>query len=202
MAVAAFAAVALVLPLGRYAPYGSHALRETSFARACSALPSGAVSRTLGAPVRASEAALLKVRVEVENLFPAISRTACEYAWKPVCRRSAALHSMIFIVAALPTSSQALYRYSYAYELLHQDSLAANGFNDLVLAGHRAYELTIGSEVLVRVLDGRYVIDMQYHLCGTPAANAAQAAVRPIADALRLPVLASSVAPSVPQPQP
>ncbi len=199
----AIAAIALVIPLGRYTPYGSHALRETSFARACRALPGNALARSLGTPVRAYEAALLKVRAEVENLFPAISRTACEYAWRSVCRRATKLHSLIVIVDTLPNASQALYRYSYTHEMLDQDSLAANSFNNLHLAGRHAYEVTIGNEVLVRVLDGRYLIDMQFHLCGTRSAgDAAQSAIRPIADSLRLPVLATNVAPSAPRAQP
>jgi hypothetical protein len=192
----AIAAIVLAIPLGRYAPYASHALPETSFARACHALPGGALARALGTPVSASEVALLKVRAEVENLFPAVSRTACEYAWTPACRRAARPRSLIVIVATLPNASQALYRYSYTHEILHQDSLAANDFNDLHLAGYRGYELMIGTEVLVRVLDGRYVIDMQYHLCGMLAGYAAQAAVQPIAGDLRLPILATNVAPS------
>jgi hypothetical protein len=105
-------------------------------------------------------------------------------------------------VTTLPNALQALYRYSYSEGILHQDSVAANDFNELRLAGRRAYELTIGNEVLVRVLDGHYVVDMQYHLCGSPAGNVSQATVRPVADSLRLPILAGSVTPSEPHAQP
>jgi hypothetical protein len=200
--LAAITAIALAMPLGLYKPYPSHALRETSFALACHALPGGTLASALGTPVRASEVALLKVHAEVENLFPAVSRTACEYAWRPACRRAVTLGSLIVIVTTLPNASQALYRYSYNRELLHQDSLVTNDFNDFNFAGRRAYELTIGNEVLVRVLDGSYVIDMQYHLCGLLAGDAAQAVVRPIAKSLRLPILAANLAPSTPRAQP
>ncbi len=198
----AIAAVALAVPLGHYAPYSSHALRETSFARACHALPGEALARTVGARVRASEVALRTVRAEVENLFPAVSRTACEYEWKPACAHAARLRSLIVIVTTLPNASQALYRYSYTEGMLHQDSYTINAFNTFQFSGHRAYELTIGNEVLVRVLDRDYVIDMKFHLCGPLAANASQAAARPIAHRLSLPVIAGKSAPSAPQAEP
>lgn len=198
----AIAAVALAVPLGHYAPYSSHALRETSFARACHALPVEALARVVGARVRAPEVALRRVRAEVENLFPAVSRTACEYEWKPACTHAARLRGLSVIVAALPNASQALYRYSYTEEMLHQDSYTINAFNTFQFAGHRAYELTIGNEVLVRVLDRDYVIDMKFHLCSAIAANAAQATARPIAHSLRLPILAGKAAPSAPRAEP
>lgn len=203
--VASFAAVAalvLAIPLGHYAPYRARALRETTFARVCPALPGNALEHALGIGVHTSEIALIKPRAEIENLFPSVSRTACEYAWKAVCARPSALRSLVVIVATMPEPSQALSRYTYAYEMLHQDSLAGNDFNDFQLADHQAYELTIENEVLVRLLDSDYVVDMQYHLCGSIGGPPAQALVHPLVTRLHLPILATSTAPSPPRLEP
>ena len=200
--LAGAAALALALPLGHFTPYRSRALGETTFARVCSALPGGVLEHALAVRVRTSEVAGLKPRAEVENLFPSVSRTACEYNWKPACTRRSALRSLIVIVATMPEPSQALGRYSYARELLHQDSLNGNDFNDSLLAGRRAYELTIEDEVLVRVLDGNQVIDMHYHLCAPIGGPPAQAVVNPIVAHLRLPILSTRTSPGPLRPLP
>jgi hypothetical protein len=188
-ALGALVAVALVIPLGRYEPYPARVLPSTMFAQACLALPGNAVAETIRTPVRASVAVLGKPHAAAENLFPSVSRTACHYRWKVTCTRPDGVRAAIAIIAALPNHSQALARYTYTKMLLGQDSYAENDFHDLVLSHRSAYELTIQGEVLTRILDGRFVVDLQFHLCTAVGGQRAQQAVRQIVDRLKLPVM-------------
>lgn len=200
--LSAAAAVILAIPVGRYAPFHTVALKETTFARPCVALPGRSLERTVGRPVTMSEVVLIKPHAEVENLFPAVSRTACEYHLKRVCSSGSEVRESNVIIATLPNRSQALYRYSFSHELLHQDSVRQNDFHDFHVGNDRAYAVTIEDEVLVRVLDGKSVVDMHFHLCEPLGGSESQAAVWPIVSGLQLPITSSSRRPSAPQPEP
>jgi hypothetical protein len=200
--VSAVAALVLAVPVGRYAPFHTVALKETTFARPCVALPSRSLERTIGTAVTASEVALVKPQAEVENLFPSVSRTACEYHLGKVCTGESVLRQADVIVATLPNRSQALYRYSFNRDLLHQDSYRQNRFREFHIGGDRAYAITIDDEVLVRVLDGKSVVDMQFHLCEPRGGSESQGIIWPIVTALRLPITTSDKRPSPPRADP
>jgi hypothetical protein len=180
--------VALLAPLGRYDPYPRTRLAMTEIADSCRALPGDAVSAIVGHPVATSAHVRPKPRAEIENLFPSISRSECAYRWPVRCARATTLRALTLTVIALPDRLQALTRFGYGRTFLRQDSRSENGFGDFSAKGRRAYEVTIGREVLERVLDRRYVLDMQAHLCGAVPAARAEAAVRPLVARLRLPV--------------
>jgi len=187
----AFAAVAFVAPRGTYKPYSRRLLPESAFALPCTALPTTAFE-SVGATVSSRNVLLDKPLIEVENLFPSVSRTACIYQWSARCSNAAQLKSASLTATTLPTDRQALYRYSYNQLLLRQDSKGPNAFANYRVDGSRAYRLTIGNEVLIRILSGRVILDLHAHLCGTITGRRAEALVGGIVDKMRLPVEVNS----------
>jgi hypothetical protein len=186
--VALLVGVVLLVPIGRYEAYPSRALAQTLLVHSCRVLPSTAVGTVVGAHVHDRESTLARPHVAVEEIMPSISRNACVYHWPAECGTDATLSRLELTVIAMPNADQALARYRYAREILHQGSYSANHFADFRLARRQAYRLVIERTVIIRVLDGRFIVDLQPRLCdGVPGARA-QEATAGLVRALRLPV--------------
>lgn len=189
---------ALLAPFGRYSPYPHTTLRASQVVQTCRALPGERIGKAVGRPVATSMRLAAKPNAEIENLFPSISINECDYRWHVTCSHATSLRSLTLTVVDLPDSTQALSRYTYARLLLQSDSTGSNDFRDFFLEGRRAYEIALQNEVLVRVLDGHFIIDMQYHLCTTASASEQEAAVHLLVEQLRLPISALAVPRSQP----
>ena len=180
--------VILLVPLGYYDPYPRTLLAESQTVRACRALPISSVNDEVGEKARASTRLAPKPNVTVEDLFPTVSINECDYSWHAVCAGGNSLRSLSLAVIDLPNNRQASSRYSYDETALDIDSLNTNHFREFSFRGRQAYEVSIGNEVLMRVLDSHFVVDMHYYLCAPTAANDEQAAIWPLALQLRLPI--------------
>ena len=180
--------VIVMIPAGKNDAYPLKPLKETVFAEACRALPAAALQSRTGRQTSGTEVTEAKVRAEVENLFPSIARTACEYSWQTTCRDPMALQRAVLEVVAMPDATQALNRYTYNRELLHQDSLKTNAFRSLLVDRHIAYEFVIEDEILVRMLDRHDVLDLHAHLCSRhPDGRLAERVIEPLLRPLQFP---------------
>jgi hypothetical protein len=176
--------LALLLPIGRYEPYPYRPLAEREVADACGALPGSAVGSVVGAQVAAIERRLPKTRTEVENLFPSISHSGCSYRWPVRCPRPNAVRELSLEVIDMPDPDPALVRYNG----VRNDLEATRPVRSFRLHGRSAYDAVLDDEVLIRVLDRRFIVDAHVHYCGHVSTGAAQAAAAPLATRMMLPI--------------
>jgi hypothetical protein len=192
-------AVGMLAPLGRYNPYPHTAFRADQVVRACGALPSGAISTAVRRPVTTSWHLVQKPKVKTEYLFPSVSISECDYKWRVTCTQPTTLQNMALVVNDQPDGKHALGRYTYVRLLLEAETTRSNDLRHFMMGGRAAYELAIGNEVLVRVLDGHFIVDMHFNFCGTANASEQESVAGPLAGQLRFPISALA-APSRLQP--
>ena len=195
--IAIAALVIVVAPYGTHNAYPTTVLPDTQRVEACNELPANNVSPLVGTRARGEFRQLRRPDAEVENLFPSISRTQCAYKWDTPCPTSH-LKSLALVVIDEPTNEQALSRYVYEATILQQDSTNANGYRAFGIQGRRAYELVIGAEVLVRVDDGPFILDLQATTCQQSSASSEESSLVALVDALHLPVSDNAVSSGTP----
>jgi hypothetical protein len=193
LTVGVLAATVALFPFGKYNPYPHTVLPVSQVARSCDVLDAAYVSTATGQPVRSSSRLVPKPDEDMENLYPSISISGCSYHWHARCTRPLSLRSLTVNVTDMPSNAQATRRFAFAAQKLYTESERSNGYRNFYLHRRRAYELAIQSEVLARVLDSHFIVDMHVSLCATAASAREEAAVQPLIDRLRLPVLAAAV---------
>jgi hypothetical protein len=190
--VAMVVSVALLVPIGKHLAYPKEVLADSEFVRACSELPESPVAQIVGAPVTDRFQQLPRPNIEVENLFPSISRDQCSFVWSTPCP-SSSLKTLVLYVTDEPDSQQGLGRFTYNELLLQQDSSDINGFHTFALRHRRGYELAIGSEVLVRMLDTRFILDLHAITCRDGDAKSDEALIAPLVSTFHFPVTSEVV---------
>jgi hypothetical protein len=193
LTVGVLAATVALFPFGKYNPYPHIGLPVSQVARSCDVLGAAYVSRATGQPVRSSSSLVPKPDEDTENLYPSISISGCSYQWHARCTRAASLRSLAVNVIDMPSNTQATRRFAFAAQELYTQSNRSNGYRNFYLHRRNAYELAIQKEVLVRVLDSHFIVDMHISLCTAAAAAQEEAAVQQLVERLRLPVLAVAV---------
>lgn len=188
--VGVLAAAIALLPFGKYNPYPHTGLPVSQVARSCDVLGAAYVSTATGQPVRSSSRLVPKPDEDTENLYPSISISGCSYHWHVRCTRPLSVRSLAVNVIDMPSNAQATRRFAFAAQELYTQSDRSNGYRNFYLHRRRAYELAIQSDVLARVLDSHFVVEMNVSLCEAAASAQEEAAVQPLMERLRLPVLA------------
>jgi hypothetical protein len=179
--------VLVLIPTGHHDAYPQEALADTEHIQACQVLTTAAITRVTDQRVSAQFVLLPWSSTVVENLFPSISRAECEYRLSKPCSGTPLRSVNLFIVDE-PTHSQALYRYTYNAMLLGQDSTVTNDYVTTPVDGYTSYRLAIGNEVLVRILDNRFILDLQGHFCSALPASREEAFVSAFLAAIEFPV--------------